>query len=151
MGLWDRVNDKRKQKKTDTKQNDEIKQLRERVEKAEQGFRGREDGLPMRRDDLGNNFQMSSAMIQREYDEGYGKLGKRFAIGDSKFPYPSCEIRGILTVPSAHRKPTPSPNHRAPTNSHQRPPRCAVQQPPTDPCGPGARQGRLRCRTRKLS
>jgi hypothetical protein len=84
MGLWDRVNDRRKQKKTDGKQNDEITKLRERVEEAEKRANERQLQLRDRPDDLGNNFQMSSAMIQRQYDEGYGRLGRRFAMGDGK-------------------------------------------------------------------
>jgi hypothetical protein len=80
MGLWDRVSDKRKQKKIDTSQNDEIKQLRERVEKAEKASKESRRG----RDELGDNFEKSGALIQRQFDEGYDRLGKRFAIGDSK-------------------------------------------------------------------
>lgn len=81
MGLWDRVSEKRKQNKKDTKQDGEIKKLREQVEQAEKRSKERED-QPGRRDDVGNNFQQSGALIQREYDEGYGRLGRRFAIGD---------------------------------------------------------------------
>lgn len=80
MGLWDRVSDKRKQKKTDGKQDTEIKQLRERVEKAEKAS---QEAQSRRRDDVGDNFERSGMMIQRQYDEGYGRLGKRFAQGDS--------------------------------------------------------------------
>lgn len=83
MGLWDRVQDKRSQNKKDTRQDDEIKQLREKVEKAEERNRERDDQL-RRRDDVGNVFQQSSALIQRQYDEGFGRLGNRFAVGDSK-------------------------------------------------------------------
>jgi hypothetical protein len=95
MGLWDRVNDKRKQKKLDSKQNSEIKELREQVEKAEKRANERnqqphpgygfnpalmQGGFA----DPRNNFQMSGAMIQRQFDEGYGRLGSRFAMGDSE-------------------------------------------------------------------
>jgi hypothetical protein len=83
MGLWDRVQDKRKQAKTDTKQDDEIKKLREQVEKSEKRSKDREEQLK-RRDELGYNFEQSGALIQRQYDEGYGRLGRRFAQGDSK-------------------------------------------------------------------
>lgn len=79
MGLWDRVSDRRKQKKVDTSQNDEIKQLRERVEKAEKASKESKRGS----DELGDNFERSGALIQRQFDEGYGRLGQRFAIGDT--------------------------------------------------------------------
>lgn len=79
MGLWDRVNEKRKQRKTDNRQDNEMRLLREQVEKNTKAH----EEQSKKRDDLGNNFQMSGAMIQRQYDEGFGKLGQRFAIGDS--------------------------------------------------------------------
>lgn len=84
MGLWDRVNDKRKQKHKDDKQNDEIKELKEKIEKQEKNHQERDERRMLRGpDDVGGNFQMSQAMIQRQYDEGYGRLGKRFAMGDT--------------------------------------------------------------------
>lgn len=82
MGLWDRVADRRKQKKIDSKQSDEIKELKEQVAKAEERSKERDQQL-RRRDDVGDNFEMSGAMIQRQYDQGYGRLGKRFAQGDT--------------------------------------------------------------------
>lgn len=85
MGLWDRVQDKRTQKKRDTKQDGEIKELRERVEKAEKRNNDRGRDSPSRnRDEIGDNFQQSGALIQRQYDEGFGRLGNKFAVGDSK-------------------------------------------------------------------
>ncbi|KAF2272193.1 uncharacterized protein EI97DRAFT_426868 [Westerdykella ornata] len=83
MGLWDRINEKRKQKKIDYKQDDQIKELKEKVEKAEQRFNQQQNQFNNRQEDLGNNFHMSGAMIQRQYDEGYGRLGRRFAMGDT--------------------------------------------------------------------
>lgn len=82
IGLWDRVQDKRKQKKTDHKQDDEIKKLREQVENAEKRSKER-DAEMRRRDELGDSFERSGAMIQRQYDEGYRRLGGKFAMGDS--------------------------------------------------------------------
>ncbi|KAF2267470.1 hypothetical protein CC78DRAFT_490369 [Lojkania enalia] len=82
MGLWDRVNEKRKQNKKDSKQDDEIKKLREAVEKSEKRANEREEQL-RRRDEVGESFERSGAMIQRQYDEGYGRLGRRFAMGDA--------------------------------------------------------------------
>lgn len=82
MGLWDRVNDRRKQKKKDTRQDGEIQQLREAVEKAEKRAKDREDDIRRHHDDIGLNFENSGALIQRQYDEGYGRLGRKFAVGD---------------------------------------------------------------------
>ena len=84
MGLWDRVNEKRIQKKRDTKQDSEIKQLREQIEKSEQRSKDREEEL-RKRDELGNNFRNSGALIQQQYDNGYERLGRRFAVGDSEW------------------------------------------------------------------
>lgn len=83
MGLWDRVNEKRKQKRRDIRQDDEIKKLCEQVEGAEKRYKEREAEL-RKRDDVGDNFERSGALIQRQYDEGYGRLGRRFAMGDGK-------------------------------------------------------------------
>ena len=80
MNLYDAVQQRKKQKKTDSKQDDELKSLRERVDKAEQRAKDKE----RERDDYGQNFQQASALIQRQYDEGYGRLGSRFAMGDSE-------------------------------------------------------------------
>ncbi|KAF2742682.1 hypothetical protein M011DRAFT_412111 [Sporormia fimetaria CBS 119925] len=83
MGLWDRVNEKRKQRHRDDRQNDEIRQLREQVERNEKRYKEDEERRRNRPEDLGQNFQMSGAMIQRTYDEGFGRLGRRFAMGDT--------------------------------------------------------------------
>ncbi|KAF2001342.1 hypothetical protein P154DRAFT_553651 [Amniculicola lignicola CBS 123094] len=86
IGLWDRVADKRKQKKLDSHQDDKIKQLTEKVEAAEKRSKERVDELQRRDrggDDVGRNFETSGALIQRQFDEGYGRLGKRFAQGDT--------------------------------------------------------------------
>jgi hypothetical protein len=91
MGLWERVQNTRKQSKRDTKQDVEIKQLRESLDKAEKRGRERDDdreGMKRRlpapdRDEIGDNFQQSGQLIQRQFDEGYGRLGRRFAEGDT--------------------------------------------------------------------
>ena len=101
MGLWERVHDRReahKQRQRDTKQDGEIKQLREQFEKAQQAADGRQQeidrlktgggggggGGDRGRDDVGRNFERDGMMIQRMYDEGYGRMGRRFAQGDGK-------------------------------------------------------------------
>ncbi|PVI01747.1 hypothetical protein DM02DRAFT_590687 [Periconia macrospinosa] len=98
IGLWDRVKDKRRQGKRDHKQEQAIKELQERADKAEKerDERRRQGGPPQRRrngdygdsyyledDEVGDSFERSGALIQRQFDEGYGRLGKRFAIGDT--------------------------------------------------------------------
>ena len=126
MGLWDRVNEKRKQKTRDTKQDDEIKKLRDQVEKAEKRSEEREQQL-RRRDEIGDNFQRSGAMIQREYDEGYGRMGRKFAVGDGE-----CDLRGSnhsisLTPHSNYGESAPSPGYRSPADCHPRSTRCACK------------------------
>ncbi|KAI0472201.1 hypothetical protein GGR56DRAFT_667842 [Xylariaceae sp. FL0804] len=73
MGLWERVRERRKQKQRDSKQDDEIRQLREEVAKAEKrGKQQRDEELSEPRDRL----------IRRQYDEGVERLGRRYAVGD---------------------------------------------------------------------
>jgi hypothetical protein len=97
MGLWERVSDRRdkhKQKQRDSKQDGEIKQLREQFEKAQQKGQERQKeidrlkggGAP--RDEVGDNFERNGAMVQRMYDDGYGRLGSRFAKGDGAYTHP---------------------------------------------------------------
>ena len=81
IGLWDRVQDKRKQAKKDNKQDDRIEALRLEVEKNTKAHEER-DKRSSRRDEVGDNFEQSGALIQRQFDEGYGRLGRRFAQGD---------------------------------------------------------------------
>jgi hypothetical protein len=104
MGLYDRVSDKRqqhKQKARDVKQDGEIKQLKDEFTKAQKqaeerqqeidrlknggggggggrGYGGRGD------DDVGYNLGRDAAMVQRMYDDGFGRYGSRFAQGDGK-------------------------------------------------------------------
>lgn len=91
MGLWERVQDRReshKQKQRDKKQDGEIKQLREKFEQAQKSADGRQHEVNdfkgrSGRDDPGENFERDRMMIQRMYDEGYGRMGSRFAHGDA--------------------------------------------------------------------
>lgn len=111
MGLWERVHDRReahKQKKRDTEQDDKITQLREQFEEAQKKAEKRQeeidrlkDGGDDRggggrrggggggggyrndyRDDVGENLERNGMMIQRMYDDMYGRYGNRFARGD---------------------------------------------------------------------
>ncbi|KAF9775792.1 hypothetical protein IL306_006077 [Fusarium sp. DS 682] len=71
MGLWDRVKEKRKQAKRDTTQDEEIKKLKAQVDENSRA-----------RDEVEASFQRSGALINREFEDGYQRYGKRFAIGD---------------------------------------------------------------------
>ncbi|KZM20208.1 uncharacterized protein EKO05_0001111 [Ascochyta rabiei] len=108
MGLWERVHDRReahKQKQTDSKQDGEIKQLREQFEAAQKKGQERQEEIDRLRsggggrggggggggggrgggyrDDVGESFEKNGMMIQRMYDDMYGKMGNRFARGDA--------------------------------------------------------------------
>ncbi|OSS50983.1 hypothetical protein B5807_04570 [Epicoccum nigrum] len=103
MGLWERVHDRReahKQKKRDTEQDDNIKQLQERFDEAQKKADKRQEEIDRLRDgrdgggrggerrigyhdDVGDNFERNGMMIQRMYDDMYGRYGNRFARGDA--------------------------------------------------------------------
>lgn len=108
MGLWERVSDRReqhKQKQRDTKQDDEIKELRKQFEESQKSAEGRQReierlkngggsddgrrdggrGGGRRRDEVGSNLERDSYMIQRMYDDMYGRYGGKFAQGDGMF------------------------------------------------------------------
>ncbi|KAJ4258042.1 hypothetical protein NW762_008182 [Fusarium torreyae] len=81
IGLWDRVKEKRKQAKRDTTQDEEIKKLRAQVE---QSSKDKERALERSRtrDEVEASFERSGALINREFEDGYQRFGRRFAIGD---------------------------------------------------------------------
>lgn len=93
IGLWDRVQDKRKQGKRDLKQEEAIKKLQERADKVEKERDELHRRGPPRQalpppsryydDEVGDSFERSGQLIQRQFDEGYGRLGSRFARGDT--------------------------------------------------------------------
>ncbi|KAI1497154.1 hypothetical protein F5X99DRAFT_32775 [Biscogniauxia marginata] len=85
IGLWDRVNERRRQKRKDTKQDDEIRRLKDQVNKAGKQSSGQEEepGRRPRGDDLSRSLEWSGALIRREYDEGLERLGRRYAVGDT--------------------------------------------------------------------
>jgi hypothetical protein len=102
MGLYDRVSDKReqhKQKARDTKQDGEIKQLKDEFTKAQKAAEDRQNEIDRLKsgggdrggggggrgnDDVGYNLGRDAAMVQRMYDDGFGRYGSRFAQGDGK-------------------------------------------------------------------
>ncbi|KAI0572486.1 hypothetical protein Ptr902_06671 [Pyrenophora tritici-repentis] len=91
MGLWERVADRRqqhRQKAKDSKQDGEIKELKKQFEEAQQRAEGRQQEINRlrnggSRDEVGNNFERDGMMIQRMYDQGFGRMGNRFAQGDA--------------------------------------------------------------------
>ncbi|CAO2652290.1 Nn.00g005730.m01.CDS01 [Neocucurbitaria sp. VM-36] len=106
MGLWERVADRReqhRQRQRDTKQDGEIKKLREEFEKTQKssdaqqheldrsrngggggnGGNGGGGGGGGQRDDVGRNLERDSIMIQRMYDDMYSRNGRTFAQGDA--------------------------------------------------------------------
>jgi hypothetical protein len=107
MGLWERVSDRRekhKQKQRDTKQDGEIKQLREQFEAAQKKGQERQEEIDRLRDgrggrggergracdDVGESFERNGFMVQRMYDDMYGRMGSRFARGDGTSPTVHC-------------------------------------------------------------
>lgn len=93
MGLWERIADRRdqhRQKQRDSKQDGEIKELKMQFQEAQKKAEGRQQEIDRLRngggrDDVGNNFERDMMMIQRMYDQGYGRMGSRFAQGDGLF------------------------------------------------------------------
>ncbi|KAF2711318.1 hypothetical protein K504DRAFT_427599 [Pleomassaria siparia CBS 279.74] len=86
MGLYERIADKRKQGKKDSKQDEDIKKLQNAEKHGREGAREswKDTWRDHDGDDVGDNLGMAGVMIQRQYEEGYGRLGRRFAIGDTQ-------------------------------------------------------------------
>ncbi|KAM0228420.1 hypothetical protein ACHAPO_010751 [Fusarium lateritium] len=82
MGLWDRVKEKRIQAKRDTTQDEEIKNLKAKVEQASLERNRASSDRQRIRDEVEASFERSGALINREFEDGYHRYGKQFAIGD---------------------------------------------------------------------
>ncbi|KAI8651977.1 hypothetical protein NCS56_01414200 [Fusarium sp. Ph1] len=84
IGLWDRVKERRKQNHRDTTQDEEIKKLKEQVEKSEKKAKEKDQALEKEKetDEVSASLKKSSALISREFEDGYERLGRKFAIGD---------------------------------------------------------------------
>lgn len=91
IGLWDRVKERRQQKKRDTQQDEQIKKIQGQLDDAQKRNKDKDDkleglshrgGSRDRRDDVGFALERSGDAISREFDEGYARLGRRFAVGD---------------------------------------------------------------------
>lgn len=74
------------QKKKDGAQDDAIKKLGEKIDemkKNDGGGNGGGGGQGQgKSDELRNSLDTSGVLIRREYDYGFDRLGRRFAIGD---------------------------------------------------------------------
>ncbi|KAI0904107.1 hypothetical protein F4823DRAFT_234092 [Ustulina deusta] len=92
INLWDRVSERRKQKKKDSKQDDEIRKLKEQIAQTD-GHKQKREADDHRcaydrgtgDDDgeaLSRSLERSEVLVRREYNDGAGRLGKRFAVGD---------------------------------------------------------------------
>ncbi|KAG8163140.1 hypothetical protein KVR01_007618 [Diaporthe batatas] len=66
------------QKKKDEGQDSEIKKLKEQIEQMKSG--GKND--QKKPDELERNLTTSGPLIKQEYEVGYDRLGRRFAVGD---------------------------------------------------------------------
>ncbi|KAF2971220.1 hypothetical protein GQX73_g2311 [Xylaria multiplex] len=93
INLWDRVNERRKQQKKDSKQDDEIRKLKEQVAQTDKHNQKPEAERHHRPHDgrggdddygeaLGRSLERSESLVRREYNNGAGHMGKRFAMGD---------------------------------------------------------------------
>lgn len=163
MGLYDRVSDKRqqhKQRQRDTKQDGEIKELRDEFKKAQQAAEERQqeidrlksgggggDGRGRRDDDVGYNLGRDAAMVQRMYDDGFGRYGNRFAQGDGTASHMHCLLceKDTDCEHSYRRESAPSADHLAPTNCDQCPPRRTRKRPTAHPRRPSKAYCGLQC------
>ena len=80
MGLYDRLDQKRKQKKVDTGQNDKIENLQKQIKEVEEKASKR--GRSNREDELQDSLRESGPMIRREYNRDFARFGDKFARGD---------------------------------------------------------------------
>jgi hypothetical protein len=80
INLYDRVADKRKQHRTDHGQNERINALEQRINNAETSAKQPKKETK----DLRQSLQSGGPMIQREYEQDYARMGRRFAEGDCK-------------------------------------------------------------------
>lgn len=90
MNLYERVGEKRKQKRTDEGQDEKIKAMQKQIEdlkKQEKEFEDRQvarrrPGPDIRDEDLEYSFRRAPRDIGREYERDHRRLGDRFAEGD---------------------------------------------------------------------
>jgi len=107
MNLYERVNEKRKQKRTDEGQDEKINKLQKEIEsvkKQKDESDEKTDKEAQRRRgeirdrDLEDSFRRGRLDIGREYERDYRRLGDRFATGD---PITQNQLQGqIITLQS---------------------------------------------------
>ncbi|KAH7320584.1 hypothetical protein B0I35DRAFT_390437 [Stachybotrys elegans] len=78
IALWERIKSSRKQGARDREQDQEIQKLKAQIEEAT-----KKSGAGLAHDQLGGSFERSGKLISRAFDDGYERLGQRFAIGDT--------------------------------------------------------------------
>jgi hypothetical protein len=87
MGLYDRVDSKRKQKKVDVGQDDKIKGLEKLIkDNNENTQKMLKDKDSEKEHALRNSLTESGPMIRREYNRDFARFGDRFAKGDCECP-----------------------------------------------------------------
>jgi hypothetical protein len=109
MGLYDRVDSKRKQKKVDTGQNDKIVSLEKQLKEIEEKSQKRGNSKRDREDELRDSLERSGPLIRREYERDFARLGDRFAQGDCEFrPYVPSHCARWRNVPAQDSLPCPA-------------------------------------------
>lgn len=92
MNLYERVGEKRKQKRTDEGQDDKIKALQKEVDEVKKQKPESDDRAnwhmerrraDLRDDDLRESFRRGPRDIGKEYERDYRRFGDRFAEGDA--------------------------------------------------------------------
>jgi IS5 family transposase len=101
IGLWDRIKQRRKQLEKDLAQDDVTKKLKAQLGEVEKKLEiesaakgggsqaggsqegGSQAGGNQEEDKVGASLERSGALISRAFEEGYSRLGQRFAVGDA--------------------------------------------------------------------
>ncbi len=83
MGLYERLDQKRKQKNVDSSQDEKIKALEKLVKESEERTEKKINSA--REDALRESLQDSGPVIRREYNRDVARFGDRFAQGDREY------------------------------------------------------------------
>jgi len=92
MNLYERVGEKKKQKRTDEGQDAKIKELQKQIEDVKKREESNERSkwaldrrrIDIRDEDVRDSLARGGLAIGREYDRDYRRFGDRFAAGDGK-------------------------------------------------------------------
>jgi len=82
LGLFERIDQKRKQNKTDADQDKQIKELAAKVKADEEREKKRKSEPD--NEHIQKSLGGSGQLIKREYDQNFERFGDRFARGDRK-------------------------------------------------------------------